>query len=159
MVVTTTSRTCAELPRGAGTHQTRPSRQARRYLAAGLAATVFALAGCSSAASQSGPGGHAKVSLTFQLNHGPGTAVVKHWTLNCEPSGGSQAHADVACAVLLKLKHPFAPPPQGVACPMIIFSNKKIVVTGTWFGVRVHRIVIDGGCDIALFKRLDSILS
>jgi len=42
---------------------------------------------------------------------------------------------------------------------MIIFSNKKIVVTGTWFGVRVHRIVIDGGCDIALFKRLDSILS
>ena len=157
MVVTATSRTGAELPCRARIHRTRRSRRARRYLAAGLAAVAVAVAGCSSAGGQGGGGSPAKVALTFQVNHGPGTPVVKHWTLNCEPSGGSQANADVACAVLLKLKHPFAPPPQGVACPMILFSNKKIVVTGTWFGVRVHRIVIDGGCDMTLFRTLDKI--
>jgi len=40
---------------------------------------------------------------------------------------------------------------------MLLLSNRKIVVTGTWFGVRVHRIVVDGGCDIALFSKLDKL--
>jgi len=157
MVVTQTSPSSADLPGRAGARLARRPRLARRYLLAGLAAAAVLLAGCSAAANGGGNGGPAKVSLTFQLNHGAGTPVVKHWTLNCEPSGGGQANADAACTALLKLKHPFAPLPAGVACPMLLLSNRKIVVTGTWFGVRVHRIVVDGGCDIALFSKLDKL--
>jgi hypothetical protein len=41
---------------------------------------------------------------------------------------------------------------------MLLRSNKKIVVTGTWFGITVHRIVVDGGCDVALFDSLNKII-
>ena len=157
MVVTATSTARADLARRAGKHRIR-RRQASRYLLAALAAV--ALAGCSPSSGTGGTAGtgdHAKVSLAFQLNNGPGTPVMKHWTLNCEPSGGSQANASVACTALLRLKDPFAPPATGVACPMFLLSNEKIVVTGTWFGVRVHRTVEDGGCDVALFSKLDKL--
>jgi len=59
--------------------------------------------------------------------------------------------------VLLKLKSPFAPIAKEKNCPMLLLSNKKILVTGTWFGVKVHRLVVDGGCDIALFDSLNKI--
>jgi hypothetical protein len=133
-----------------------------RYLLAGLAAATVALAGCSSPASgrgSAGVGGHANVSLRFQENTGPGTPVLKHWTLSCQPSGGSQANAATACTALLKMKNPFAPLPSAVACPMILLSSKKILVTGTWFRARVHRVVVDGGCDVALFSKLDKLFS
>ena len=171
MVVTVTSGARADLAGGAGLHRARRRRQAGRYLLAALAAlaaATVALAGCSSSSGTggtsgssggssgtAGTGSHAKVSLAFQLDNGPGTPVIKHWTLNCEPSGGSQANAAAACTALLRLKDPFAPPAAGVACPMFLLSNRKIVVTGTWFGVRVHRTVADGGCDVALFGKLN----
>jgi len=59
--------------------------------------------------------------------------------------------------VLLKLKSPFAPIAKEKNCPMLLLSNKKILVTGTWFGVKVHRLVVDGGCDMALFDSLNKI--
>ncbi len=136
-------------PAGAG--------RAGRHLLAGLAAAAVALAGCSSGASTDGTSINAKVALTFKLNTGPGTPVIKHWTLTCEPAGGSQPDASAACAALIKLTRPFAPHHQGVACPMILRSNRRILVTGTWLGTNVHRLVVDGGCDLALFTRLDKI--
>jgi len=160
MVVKVTSRSRAHLPTCAGVHRGHRSWRASPYLLAALAAAAMTLAGCSSATSAGGnpgTGRHAKVSLTFQVNSGRGTPVLKHWTLTCEPSGGSQANAASACAALLKLKNPFAPLPSAVACPMILLSNKKIVVTGTWFGTRVHRVVVDGGCDMALFSKLNKL--
>ena len=41
---------------------------------------------------------------------------------------------------------------------MLLRSNKKILVTGTWFGITVHRLVVDGGCDTALFDSLNKII-
>jgi hypothetical protein len=40
---------------------------------------------------------------------------------------------------------------------MILRSNRRIVVTGTWFGTKVHRLLVDGGCDMTLFSKLDRI--
>ena len=129
----------------------------RSYLLAGLAAAALALAGCSSPTSPQGQAAHAKVVLIFKVNHGAGTPVTSSWTLNCDPAAGTRSVAAAACTALLKLKHPFAPLPSGVACPMILLSNKKIVVTGRWFGTRVHRVVVDGGCDMTLFSKLSKL--
>jgi subtilisin inhibitor-like len=154
MVVKVISRSRAHLPACSGARRTHGPSRLRQYLLAGLAATALALAACSSSTSPDGAANHAKVVLFFDVNHGPGTTVTDSWTLNCEPAAGTMPGAADACTALLKLKHPFAPQPSGVACPMILLSNKKIVVTGTWFGTRVHRVVVDGGCDIALFSKL-----
>lgn len=128
-----------------------------RYLLAGIVVGALAVAGCSSG---SGPNGHAggpaKVALRFQLQGDPGGHGTAK-TLTCDPADGNQSAAASACSVLLKLKNPFAPIAKETNCPMILLSNKKILVTGTWFGVTVHRLVVDGGCDIALFKSLTKI--
>jgi len=139
-----------------------------RYLFAGIVAGALAVAGCSSGAGGTGGmggtgstgshshGGSAKVALTFQVK-GDAASHGTSKTLTCDPAGGSQPAAATACTVLLKLKHPFAPIAKEMNCPMLLLSNKKILVTGTWFGVRVHRLVVDGGCDIALFNSLNKI--
>jgi hypothetical protein len=161
MVVKVTSRSRAHPTACASARRTPRSGRGRRCLLAVLAAAAVILAGCSAArnggGSAAGTGGHARVSLRFQVNTGRGTPVLKRWTLTCKPAGGGQANAATACSTLLKLKNPFAPLPSAVACPMILLSNKKIVVTGTWFGTRVHRVVVDGGCDMSLFSKLDKL--
>lgn len=136
----------------------------RLMLLAGLAAAAIAVTGCASGssgggASNGGSGGGrtpAKVSLMFQVTHGKGPAV-QHWTLRCEPAGGTHPAATATCASLLKLKNPFAPQNKHVNCPMILRSDRRIVVTGTWFGQKVHRVVLDGGCDLGLYTKLHQI--
>ena len=95
--------------------------------------------------------------LKFSLTGGPGESP-KSWTLNCEPAGGTHLDPVAACSVLLKLNNPFAPRSPQIACPMILRSDRKILVTGTWLGKPVHRIVLDGGCDLELFAKLGKIL-
>jgi Subtilisin inhibitor-like len=129
-----------------------------RYLLAGIVVGSLALAGCSASPAQSahgGGGGSAKVALKFQVEGDAGSGKPK--TLTCDPAGGSQPAAAAACSVLLKLKNPFAPIAKEMNCPMLLRSNTKILVTGTWFGDSVHRLVVDGGCDMALFDSLHKI--
>jgi hypothetical protein len=127
----------------------------RRYLVAAVVTGALAVTGCSAAGP--GHGGHqARVSLKFQLK---GTAGGAPTTLTCDPVGGTEHGAASACSSLLKLKkNPFAPIPDGTNCPMLLRSNRKFLVTGTWFGITVHRVVVDGGCDTALFDSLDKII-
>lgn len=116
-------------------------------------------AGCGAAAAPSGQGGSsaaAKVMLKFDLTGGPDEP--KHWTLNCEPTGGTHPDPAATCAALLKLKSPFAPTSKQMACPMIMRSDRKILVTGIWLGHSVHRVVLDGSCDLDLFGKLAKIL-
>ena len=127
-----------------------------RLLLACIVAVALALAGCSAGTGpHSNGGGSARVALRFQVK-GDATGHGKPKTLTCDPAGGSR-RAATACSVLLKLKNPFAPIAKETNCPMLLRSNKKILVTGTWFGVAVHRLVVDGGCDIALFDSLNKI--
>lgn len=126
-------------------------------LLAGFIAAVIAVTGCGSSA---GPSQHAqaKVSLKFQLK-GTTSGGGAPKTLACDPVSGNQQGAAGACSALLKLKkNPFAPIPRESNCPMLLRSNRKILVTGTWFGITVHRVVVDGGCDTALFDSLNKII-
>ncbi len=137
--------------------------RARHALAACAVACAVAAAGCGTVPAP-GAGGHgaggtprAKVDLAFTLS-GYGHAAPLHRTLRCDPPGGTEPQPAVACRVLLRLKHPFAPLPKGIACPMIIGIGGRIVVTGTWFGQRVHRVILDGGCDFGLFHTVSTLL-
>jgi Subtilisin inhibitor-like len=136
-------------------------RRVRLAMLTPLAAAAIAVTGCAasgSAGGGSGAGGGAapaKVSLAFQVRHGSGPTV-RHWTLRCEPSGGTHPAAAATCAALLRMKNPFAPP-KHMNCPMILRSDRRIVVSGTWFGKKVHRVILDGGCDLRLFAKLGQI--
>ena len=136
----------------------------RRYLTAGVIAAALTVTGCSAGGGGSntstgnGNGNPAKVTLTFQMEGQSGNTGNPE-KLTCDPTGGDQAGAAAACTTLLNLKkkNPFAPIAAGIACPMLLRSNRKILVTGTWFGITVHRLVVDGGCDTKLFDSLDPI--
>jgi len=130
------------------------------------------LAGCGTAkapgggSSGTGSAGHSgasqsKIALTFTLANVPGHAPTS-WTLRCDPPGGSHPdRAAAECAALLHMKHtknPFAPLPKRKNCPMIMVSDKTITVTGRWFGQRVHRVIMDGTCDLGLFNSVNKII-
>jgi hypothetical protein len=141
----------------------RDARLPGRFLLAAVIAGALAVTGCSAGTSSpntNGGGNPAKVTLKFQMKNQTANTG-KPETLTCDPAGGSQSGAASACSTLLKLKkkNPFAPVAKGIACPMLLRSNRKILVTGTWFGVTVHRLVVDGGCDIDLFDSLTKILN
>jgi hypothetical protein len=132
---------------------------ARKLAVTAAVAGAVALAGCGTAAApgsgQSGPStaATAKVSLTFTLTNGKGQAP-KRWTLRCDPAGGSQPHPAAACRALLAMKKPFALPSRHVICPMIVVSDRTIMVTGTWFGQEVRRVITDGACDLNMFDKI-----
>ncbi len=134
----------------------------RNIVLTGAVGGAVALAGCGTTAAP-GSGQHgsrsaeqAKVSLTFTVID-PGHPR-QHWTLRCEPPGGSQPNPARACRVLLGMKHPFAPPRKHLMCPMIMLSNQTIMVTGTWFGQPVKRVVVDGGCDLTIFEKIMQVM-
>jgi hypothetical protein len=99
----------------------------------------------------------AKVSLNLIVLNGP-SSTPKHWTLRCDPAGGTHPHAATACHALLALKNPFALPKAHHMCPMILASDKRVVFTGTYFGAKVHRTIVDGGCDLARWSELGQVL-
>ncbi|HEX9034870.1 MAG TPA: SSI family serine proteinase inhibitor [Streptosporangiaceae bacterium] len=142
----------------------------RHHAIAVLAAGAVTLSGCGTAAAPgsgtSAPGGArrpAKVALTLTMTNGTGHALV-HRTLRCDPPSGTGPDPAAACKALLRLKmtgkgsQPFAPASKHLICPMIMMSDKRIVVTGTWYGLKVRRIVLDGGCDVALFESMSKIM-
>jgi hypothetical protein len=132
---------------------------ARSVLIAALCVT--AAAGCGSiAAPGSGAAGQAKprVSLDLTVTRYPG-AVPVHWTLRCDPAGGTHPDPAAACRVLLAAKNPFAPVPKDVMCPMIVVNPRKATVTGTWFGKGVSLTLTDGGCTLGRWNQLGKIFN
>ena len=99
-----------------------------------------------------------KVSLDIKVSGGPGKPT-KHWTLQCDPAGGTHPDPAKACAVLLKAKTPFAPVPKGVACPMILAGSKTAIVKGTYFGQHVDTTFIQGGCQLARWAKIGQIFN
>jgi Subtilisin inhibitor-like len=111
--------------------------------------------GSSSAATTSA----AKVSLTITQTGGSGTAT-KHWTLRCEPAGGSYPDPAAACAKLTKLRTIFNPTPgRHVMCPMIMADARTYIVYGTFLGQKVHQSIVDGGCTLARWNKLNQIFN
>ena len=127
----------------------------------GVIAAVGSLAGCGTAAAPSAgsagsTGSHApaaKATLSIQvINRGHGKTT--HWTLHCDPVGGTAPNPAAMCKALFGAKTTFMLPRRHIMCPMILVSGKQIVVDGTWFGKKVHRVIIDGGCDLPVFNNL-----
>jgi hypothetical protein len=140
-------------------------RTGARYLLAPLiaAACASAVTACGSSPATSGtsaPGSAAaaKVSLDITVTTAPG-APSKHWTLRCDPAGGSHPDAAAACAVLLKAKAPFATAPKGIMCPMIRVGTKTAVVKGTYFGRHVDTTFLPGGCGLAQWREIGQIFN
>jgi hypothetical protein len=136
-------------------------RTGARYLLAPLlaAACASAVTACgSSSTPAASPAPAAKVSLDITVRTTPG-APSKHWTLRCDPAGGSHPDPAAACAVLLKAKAPFARPAKGIMCPMIRVGTKTAVVKGTYFGRHVDSTFMPGGCGLAQWQEIGAIFN
>jgi Subtilisin inhibitor-like len=129
-------------------------------LIAAACASAVTACGSTPAASPSAArsGVAAKVSLDITVTTAPG-APSKHWTLRCDPPGGSHPDPAAACAVLLKAKSPFAPPAKGIMCPMIRVGTKTAIVKGTYFGRHVDTTFAPGGCQLAQWQEIGTIFN
>jgi hypothetical protein len=158
----------------------RLSRRHRRIITRGAAAAACALlaAACGSTAapgtgpaagaspSGTSPAGttpagttsSAKVSLTVSFLASPRTPA-RHYTLTCEPAGGTAPDPATACSRLLKGTSVFAPPPAHAMCPMIMASAGRVIVSGTYLGQKVHESLIDGGCQIGRYEKLKQVFN
>jgi Subtilisin inhibitor-like len=112
----------------------------------------------SPAAGTSGPAttATAKISLDVTFSGSPTTAAA-HYTLRCEPAGGTVTDPAAACAKLLKGTSLFGPLPAHVECPMIMANAGRATVTGSYLGRPVHETVVDGGCDLGRWAKLKQV--
>jgi len=138
-------------------------RTGARYLltpliAATCASAVAACGSTPAASPAAAPGGTAKVSLDITVSTKPGVPT-KHWTLRCDPAGGTHPDPAAACAVLLKAKAPFAPPSKAIMCPMIRVGTKTAIVEGTYFGRHVDTTFMPGGCGLAQWRQIGTIFN
>jgi hypothetical protein len=80
-----------------------------------------------------------------------------HYTLYCEPAGGTVPDPAASCAQLLADPDLFAPQPVGIVCPMIMASAGRFVIDGTYLGRPVNETIADGGCDLQRWDELRQI--
>ncbi len=132
---------------------------ARCFLIAAMCAAVTTACGSSQAPSGAAASAPApKVSLEITVSTTPG-APAQHWTLHCDPAGGTHPHPAAACAVLLRAKNPFAPPPKGIMCPMIQVGAKTARVKGIYFGKQIDTTLTEGGCQMAQWEQIGQIFN
>ena len=82
-----------------------------------------------------------------------------HYTLRCEPAGGTALDPAAACAKLLTGAGLFAPRPAHLLCPMIMASAGRASVSGTYFGQKVHETIVDGGCELSRWAKLKAVFA
>lgn len=133
---------------------------ARYLLIAAICAAAATACGSKPAPAGAGsaPAPAPKVSLDITVSTTP-SAPTKHWTLQCEPSGGTHPDPAAACAVLLKAKNPFAPLPKGIMCPMIRVGTKTAIIKGTYLGKHVDIKLSPGGCQLAQWEKIGQIFN
>jgi subtilisin inhibitor-like len=80
----------------------------------------------------------------------------KHvYTLRCAPAAGTLPRRSAACAKLMRLTRPFAPPPLNIACTQIYGGPQEALVTGRFRGKLVRaNFGRKDGCEIARWNRL-----
>jgi hypothetical protein len=145
------------------------SRSQRIIRSAIAAIGVLIVAGCGSAAAPTagGSASHhhaattaaAKTDLHFTITNGT-TGPVQHWTLRCNPAGGTHPDPAAACRTLQGLISPFGQ--QGsikMMCPMILASARQAFITGTYDGHRVSEHLVDGGCDFSRWAKLKKLFN
>jgi Subtilisin inhibitor-like len=130
---------------------------------AGLIAVAGAAAGCGAqlapGAAHHGKGtavlsGPAKVDVTVSILNKKGGGGPTHWTLRCQPDGGTAPNPVAACKALFSVKKKLTQLKKPIMCPMIMLGAEQIVLKGKLFGQPVNRVIADGGCDVGIFNSL-----
>jgi hypothetical protein len=86
------------------------------------------------------------------------TSPAIHYTLRCEPAGGTTPDPAAACARLLTGPSIFGGSRRLHAmCPMMVADAARATVTGTYLGKAVHVTIINGGCDVSRWSELKMI--
>jgi hypothetical protein len=85
---------------------------------------------------------------------GSPTTAAAHYTLRCDPAGGTVTNPAAACTRLMRGASLFGPLPAHVACPMIMVDAGRAIVTGSYLGRPVHETIVDGGCDLSRWAKL-----
>jgi Subtilisin inhibitor-like len=129
------------------------ARPRARYLL--IAAICAAATACGAAAAPASSPAPAKVSLDIKVTGGSGGA--HHWTLRCDPPGGSHPNPAAVCNALLRAKDPFARLPRGKMCPMILAGTPVAKVTGTYFGQHISTTFARSGCGDARWTKIGQI--
>ncbi len=128
---------------------------------AAAACLLLTVAACGTAASETGghtPAAAPLVSLDVTI-YPAGMAGARHFTLLCDPGGGTVPDPAAACARLLTGPGLFAPPGGHTMCPMILAGTGRAVVRGTYLGKRVNETITDGGCDLQRWVELNRVVS
>jgi hypothetical protein len=103
------------------------------------------------------PAGTAKVSLIIEVTPRPG-AKTEHWTLRCQPTGGTEPDAAGACHQLLAASEPFAPVRRAMMCPMIAAGEQTAVIRGIWFGKPIYATFSQlSGCAAVRWRELGQV--
>jgi hypothetical protein len=156
-------------PRSASTGRVRQRRVLVGCAAIGACALLTAACGSAAAPSAGSGGTHssassrttsaAKISLSVSFSGSAGIAP-EHYTLRCEPAGGTVSDPAAACATLMEPGTSlFGPMPVQMACPMVMASARRVTVAGTYLGRPVHQVVVDGGCDLSRWAEFGKIFS
>jgi hypothetical protein len=84
----------------------------------------------------------------------------RHWSLRCNPAGGTMPDAAAACRLLATdatILHPRRA--THIMCPMIVANARTFTITGTWHGTKLHEVVTDGGCDLRRWSMMAQIFN
>jgi len=85
-------------------------------------------------------------------------AQARHWSLRCEPAGGTMPNAAAACRSLsadATILHPVRA--TGIRCATTTAKARSFTITGTWHGAKLHEVVRDGGCDVRRWSMMAQI--
>jgi Subtilisin inhibitor-like len=138
-------------------NMTRVRAGALSVLTAAVCAATLTACGSTHSAGTGTSARAAKVSLDIRVIK-PG-AKPEHWTLRCDPAGGTHPNPQAACNALLHAKSPFAALPDHVMCPMIPAGTNTATVKGTWFGKHVDTTFNQSGCGMLRWKRIGEIFN
>jgi hypothetical protein len=101
-------------------------------------------------------GGSPSASLSITVWPKSRTHAATHWTLRCDPPGGTLPARSTACRRLSSTPDdPFAPVPREAVCTLIYGGPQEALVTGTFRGRRVWtRFTRQNGCQIQRWNRV-----
>lgn len=108
--------------------------------------------GTGSATSSTGTSsaGHANINISV-------TRAGQHWTLRCDPPSGNVPDPQAACERLLGQPALFSVSTRHVMCPQIQGDGPGYIVSGTFLGQRISKVIMDGGCDLGKWTLLHNI--
>ncbi len=97
-----------------------------------------------------------KINVSYVAQDG---ASAKHWTLHCNPAGGTHKSAKKACAALLKVKNPFKSSDPDLMCTQQYGGPESADVRGIWKGKKIRTNFSKiNGCEIARWQKVQALL-